>query len=125
MAAIPAVITTTATLYGHVLTYVWAAVSEADTCTPVQTGCQADRSVQAYGTWGGATLTVKGSNEVTNDPAAVAHTIGLHDPQGVALTMTADKIEEIAEATNWLAPEFTTLGAVRTVTILVRCQGTL
>jgi hypothetical protein len=122
-------------VYGHVALYTWPTVTEADTCDPVQAPGYADRSVHAFGTWGGATLTIQVSNEragitaypsyqigatppeVANAAGPPANFVSAHDPQGTALTMTADKIEEVSELSAWLVPTFTVLGTSRSVTV--------
>lgn len=109
---------------GHVLTVTWAAIGDADTCAPVQMGAYADRSVQVFGTFGGATIAIVGSNEDTNDPALATNYVALHDPQGVALTMTAAKIEEIAEITNWTKPT-TASGTASSLTVAMTFRGVL
>lgn len=54
-----------------------------------------DRSIQVAGTWGSATLVVQGSNDGTNWAT-------LTDPQGNALSKTADFIEMISELTRYI-----------------------
>lgn len=125
MASVVPTITQITTLYGHVTVYTWAAIGDADTCVPVPMDAMGDRSVHVYGTFGGATISIKGSNEPNADPTlAQTNFVALHDPQGVALTMTAAKIEEVSEVTHWLVPS-TASGSGSAVTVQLLCRGVL
>lgn len=75
----------------------------------------ADRSVTFVGTWGGATAGLEGSNDGTN-------WVALADPQGTAISKTANAIEAVLELTRFVRPRLTTVGAGATVvaTILMR-----
>jgi len=73
----------------------WTAIGNADTGTSVAMSSAADRSVQIEGTFGGATITVQGSNDGTNWQT-------LTDPQGNAISTTAAKLEQIEELTRYV-----------------------
>lgn len=74
----------------------WTALGNADTGTSVLLSSASDRSVQVEGTFGGATVTVQGSNDGTNWQT-------LTDPQGSALTWTsANRLEQIEEITRYV-----------------------
>lgn len=75
----------------------------------------ADRSVTFAGTWGGATAALEGSNDGTN-------WIALADPQGTAITRTANGIEAVLELTRFVRAKLTTVGAgaVVSATLLMR-----
>lgn len=60
----------------------------------------ADRSVQVFGTFGGASVSFEGSNE---DSAPTNHTV-LSDPQGNALTMAAAGLKAVLEMTRLVRP---------------------
>jgi type IV secretory pathway TrbL component len=75
----------------------WNAVTEADTCAPVECGDFADRSVQIAGTFGAATVTFQGSNDDTT------YSI-LTDPQGNNISKTSAGLEEITEVTAYAKP---------------------
>lgn len=77
--------------------YTWTGVTEADTFVAAEVGGQTDRSVQATGTFGSATLLVKGSNDGTTY-------LTLTDPQGNAISKTADALEQIEEGTRYIQP---------------------
>lgn len=125
MAVIPATITTITTLYGHVVSYVWPLVTNADTCAAVEMGANADRSVHAFGTFGSATVALQGSNEATLDPALVTSYVAMHDPQGVAIGLTTAGIEEVAEISHWIKPVLTGGGGTQSVTVALLCRGVL
>lgn len=82
---------------GHVA--VWEGVKAGDVCLPVQYGGAADRSVQATGIFGGATVTIEGTLET------VPTTYGtLTDPQGNGLVLSNSKIEAITEMVRHVRP---------------------
>lgn len=58
-----------------------------------------DRSIQCEGTFGGATITVQGSNEVTPTNWET-----LTDVHGNPCTFTAAGIKAVAEITRWIRP---------------------
>lgn len=68
-----------------------------DTATPIKLGVYSDRTVQVAGTFGGATVTLQGSN---ND-------VGYHtltDPQGNALSFSAAGLETVMELPFFIKP---------------------
>jgi hypothetical protein len=70
-----------------------------------------ERTVHVFGTFGGATVSVKGSLDGVNYAV-------LTDPQGNALTFTEERLEAISEATPYLKPEVTG-GAAADITVVV------
>lgn len=112
MAVIAPTITQLETLYGHAHLVTWGPFTQADTFTAYPNPGSADRSVHAFGTWGGATLTFKGSNEA-GTPTAL---IGLHDPSGTAISFTADNLAQVSEVTNWITPAISG-GAATSLTV--------
>lgn len=95
----------------------WTAMGNADTGTSVPISSASDRSVQVEGTFGGATVTIQGSNDGTNYQT-------LTDPQGNALTWTsANRLEQIEEITRYVrAITSGGTGTSVTVTMLLRGQ---
>lgn len=71
----------------------------------------ADRSVQMSGTWNGATVLLEGSIDGTTY-------LPLTDPQGNAISKTADALEAITEIVNFVRPRCSS-GAVTSLTIIV------
>lgn len=82
---------------GNVISANWSGLLQGDDGGYVQWLQYADRSVQVYGTFGGATVEIEGSNDATN-------WVGLTDPQGNALSISAAKIEQIMEACLYIRP---------------------
>src|SRR3990170_2252557 len=101
MADITAVLTRLATRGDdNVRIVLWETMGNADTGVGVDgTGSTiqlpgfADRTVQVAGTFGGATVTVQGSNDGTNWAT-------LRDPQGADLTFTVAGIKQVLEVTR-------------------------
>ena len=124
MPVIPAVVTQLSTLYGHATAVVWPAVTENDICGPIQMQPYSDRSVHAFGTFGGASVAVQGTNEATNDASLIVSFVALHDAQGTAIAFTTAKIDPIAELCNWMKPVITG-GAGQSLTVAILCRSVL
>ena len=71
---------------------VWGPIGDADVCQPVTLSNYTDQSAQVDGTFGGATLTIQGSNDATN-----YHT--KTDPTGTAISLTQSGLRQCTEAT--------------------------
>ena len=100
---------------GSVVMAVWTLTSADATGDAMSWADWADRSVTFTGTWGGATAALEGSNDGTN-------WIPLADPQGTAISKTANAIEAVLELTRFVRPKLTTAGSGATIvaTILMR-----
>jgi hypothetical protein len=70
-----------------------------DTGAPFACPNLADKSVQVEGIFGGATLTIEGSNMV-DDPIFET----LNDAEGNPLTFTSAGIRQVLENTYWVRP---------------------
>lgn len=68
-----------------------------------------ERTVYFLGTWGGATAVLQGGDGSTYLP--------LTDPQGNAISKTADGIEAVSEVPEFVRPNLTTPGTGATVTV--------
>lgn len=91
---------TTENLVGGVKIVTWSPLTSTNVDgTPFVCPMFADKSVQVYGTFGGATITVQGSNDSSSPTYAT-----LADPQGNALTITLAKLEQILENTYVVRP---------------------
>ena len=76
----------------------WAEISAAITTGDALEKVQlTDRTVQMTGTWDGATIVMQGSLD------GVTY-FTLTDPQGNALSFTADGLESVMEATRFIRP---------------------
>lgn len=69
----------------------WANLAAGDTGTPIDLVGHADRTVQVFGNFGGATVTLEGS--LDGD-----HWATLNDAQGNPIQITEAKIEAVTEA---------------------------
>ena len=78
----------------------WSAMATGDTGQAIENPVFADRSVHVEGTFGGATVTILGSNDGTNYYT-------LNDPQGNPLTFTSARLEQILEITRYIKPQVT------------------
>lgn len=80
----------------------WAAMANGDSGDPVKFAGAADRSIQVNGTFGvGGTVVLEGSN----DGGTTWFT--LTDPQGNAISKTANALEAVSEVTVLVRPRVT------------------
>lgn len=78
----------------------WSGLLNGDTGQPFE-GSAGDRSIHFSGTFGaGGTVKMRGSNTGTNY-------LDLTDPQGNAISKTAEGVEAISENTRYMRPEVT------------------
>lgn len=98
-AIVPAIATENPGPLGPVQTNVWAPLVQGDTALPVTGAERPNRSVQASGTWNGATLTLQGSNDGTTY-------FVLTDTAGTPgnLSFTADGLKQVRENTAFTKP---------------------
>jgi len=75
----------------------WASMQADDDGEPVRLAVFSDRSIQVAGTFGGASVTIGGSNDGVTYHA-------LSDPKGDALTLTAAALHQIVELPIWIKP---------------------
>lgn len=106
-------------LEGHCYLYVWEDVTEADTCEPVYHPGAADKTIQVVGTFGGATVGVKGSVQ----PKPASAFFSLSGPDGDAIALTAAGGSAILEAVNGVQP-VATEGSSQEITIYLFCRST-
>lgn len=90
----------------------WPSITENDVCTPYEGFSEySDRSVQVQGTFGVATITVKGTNDGANYQT-------LNDPFGSALSITTASLKQILEYVWKMKPE-TSGGTGSSVTVTI------
>ena len=88
----------------HAVIFTWTPLTETNNDgEAVEMPGSADRSVQAYGTWGtGGNLLWEGTNEA--DPATASNWATLNDPASSPLTGGADALSGVLELTRWIRP---------------------
>jgi hypothetical protein len=105
---------------GTILMFTWALTTANTTGDPIPFAALADRSVTFSGAaaWGAATAMVEGSND-----GSVY--LPFADPQGNAISKTADAIESVLELTRYFRPRLSTAGtaAAVTVTLIAKSAG--
>ena len=102
---------------GAVRQYLWELTSADPTGEAVSAVDFADRTVTAVGTWGGATVTIEGSNDGEN-------WMPLSDAAGAAdATASANKAITIVELTRYLRPRLTTVGTGADVTVVMLARN--
>jgi len=77
-----------------------------DTGAPFACPNYADKSIQVVGTFGGATVTIQGSNMIDSPTYAT-----LNDITEMPLTITSAGIKQILENTYWVRPIISGAGA--------------
>lgn len=111
MATVNPTVTTDVTGDGSVAQFVWALTTANTDGLPVEWVSYSDRTFSAVGTWGGATVTIEGSNDGTN-------WVPLSDAAGAAdATATANKAMTVVELTRYVRPNLTVPGTGAAVTV--------
>ena len=85
------------TLYGKASLATWTALATSDTGKPVVGVGLSDRSFQASGTFGGATVVLQGSNNGTD-------WVTLTDPAGAAVSFTSAGLKQVLQVTKYMRP---------------------
>lgn len=75
----------------------WDAMAQNDDGEPVRLAVYSDRSIQLIGTFGGASVTIGGSNDGINYHA-------LNDTSGSPLTLTDAALKQIVELPVFIKP---------------------
>lgn len=81
----------------QVIAVSWTPITNGDTCDFAECSDFADRSVQVTGTFGGATLSIQGSNDGSN-------WVNLTDPFNNAISLTGAGLRAIVELTRYIRP---------------------
>lgn len=98
---------------GSVVQYTWTLTSSNRDGLPVEMVEWADRTLTATGTWGGATLTLQGSNDNTTF-LTQSNAAG-----GSAATLTADGMITPIEAPRYFRPNLTVAGVGASLTVIL------
>jgi hypothetical protein len=101
----------------------WEGMANGDTGQPYPCMRQANRCVQAGGTWGsGGTVTMEGGNELLVSGSEQFDK--LEDTQGGDLTLNAsNRLEEIKESCERIRPNVTAGDGTTSVTVYLTIQG--
>ena len=97
MATVAAVTTFPFETSSDVAVTTWANLLADDDGEPVRLAVYSDRSIQVAGTFGGASVTIGGSNDGETYHA-------LHDTSGNVMTLTEGKLQQIVELPIYLKP---------------------
>ncbi len=76
-------------------------------------------TVQAFGTWGGATLTLRGSNKANPAPATAGDWFTLKNALGTAATMTADGGLSLSDLPLWVSPILSGGGGTEDIDVIL------
>ena len=102
---------------GSVVNYSWTPLTTANPDgAPIRATTFGDRTFQAFGTWGAATLTIEGSNNGTNW-FPLSNAAG-----GTAATFTADGGKTVVELPLYVRPNLTVVGSGASVTVLLTAR---
>jgi hypothetical protein len=91
--------------------YTWTLTTANADGAKIEMAQWADRCFTATGTWGGATLTIQGSNDGTN-------WLTLNLASTGTATASTDKAMQILELPRYIRPNLTTPGVGATVTVM-------
>lgn len=99
----------------NAVVYTWAAMNTGDTGEPLGGPGFTDASYQITGTFGGATVTVEGSNDGTNY-------VTLVDPFNVALSFTSAALAQVLPIVRWIRPKVSGGAGVSVTVTAVHCN---
>ena len=99
---------------GSVQLITWNLTTADHTGASIKSALYSDKTVvfQGAAAWGSATAAVEGGNDNSVF-------LALTDPQGNAISKTADGVEKIEENTAYLQPRLTTPGTAAAVTVSI------
>jgi hypothetical protein len=120
MALIPCVFSRAVTEEGlDEIIATWTGAGDTDTLAPVSLPQRADRTIQAFGTFGGATISMMGSNDGT-------HYAFLNDAFGnqIGITAAANGLKQITESSLWVQPA-TANGSGSSLTVIMTFRRVL
>ena len=100
---------------GSIVRVTWATVTEADTCGPAALPEFADKSIQVFGSFGGTSVALHGSNDGGTTFAA------LNIPAGTAIAITTASIKQVLENTEQIKPVLTG-GTSTSISVVVLCR---
>lgn len=103
---------------GNTYLYEWVLTTADATGVAISVPGASDKSIQFDGTWGGATAVMEGSNDN-------ATFLPLTDPQGNAISKTADALEAIIENTLWVRPRLSSVGIGATISVRLLVRSTM
>jgi hypothetical protein len=112
--------TTDVSIDGSVQKVIWTPLTNTNQDGGPAQGIEfADRCVQVTGTFGGATITIQGSNDGTNWDT-------LNNAQGTAATFTAQGTKQLVEVPQFVRPLLSGgSGSSLTVTMIARRSNSL
>lgn len=120
MATIKPTITTLGRGDGSCVMLLWTPVTEADVCAAAEFPDLSDKSIHVYGTFGGSSTAIHGSNNGGSSFAA------LNDPSSTVIAITTEKIKQILENTQQIKPVITGgTGQTLSVAVLVKQNNPL
>jgi hypothetical protein len=102
----------------------WTLTTAAGTGVFLKQPGASDRSVQAFGTFGGATCILEGSNDprVETDPGNAVWS-PLTDASTTAISFTAAGIEAVNENPLYIRPRLSVAGTGATITVSLVSKG--
>jgi hypothetical protein len=116
MATVNPVITHIGDQDGSTMKFVWTITGTNDGA-PMPFAQWADRSAHFVGTWAGGTVVWEGSND------GGVNWFTLTDAQAVAISKTADGLEQIVEVTEYARPRATVSVTSVVVSVVARRQN--
>jgi len=100
---------------GATVQIIWSGLLQGDNGDGIQYSHYLNKTFQVFGTFGGATISIQGSNDGTNWAP-------LNDATGTALTLTASKlIRRTDDIPLWVRPVVN--GGDGTTSLTVACVG--
>lgn len=102
---------------GSAVNVSWGPMAAGDTAQPLKYQQWVDRSLQVEGTFGGATVTLGGSNSGNAYPS-------LTDSLGNTISMTVAGIKQVNEVTAYIKPVIAGGDGTTSLTFTITCRRT-
>lgn len=100
-----------------VTAFEWTGLLANDDGAWVMLGAYSDKSIHLYGTLGGATVNIQGSNEDTP-----ANAVNLTDPTQTLIAFTAPGLKQVLENPLFIRPKVTGGDGTTNITMRLVCR---
>lgn len=106
-------------LHQMATTVEWAGLLAGDDGQPLLMAHYGDKCLHIFGTFGGATVGIEGSNE---DTLTAPNDVGLTDPTQTLIALTGKGIKQILENPLWIRPKVTGGDGTTSLTARLVCR---
>lgn len=105
-------------IHPFTMTIEWANLGQGDDGSWYMLGHYSDKCLHVYGTFGGATVTIQGSNQDSTPTSG----LGLTDPTQTAISMTSEGMKQVLENPLFIRPKITGGDGTTSLTARLVCR---